>query len=591
MAYSPENNPYIPGDPYSYDLKWIVAEVKKAVELYTPLSGEFDELYNYVHDYFKTSDFEALVDNGLRVLAADGTLAQILQPMFDLYKVDINSQIAYINSRVDSYTNQIAELDARMDEFTQLAQGSTTGDAELIDIRAAFDGETYNTAGAAVRGQINDVINFMRAGIDVETQTTHTLLTRTSPASVYGNFLETDFLWIMSANPIPARSIAKLEVLNTAIADSSFKLCLLRKNSDTSYTIIDTYDHPNTGLEVVTYWIKTTDEARYIGLYSNSRGITYATNSTDPRDALVRATLPDFISGGGTANVVAASGRLNFSYGLTYTNALARSSSSSIVIVDQNGGGQYETINDAINGTQDGDTIVVMPGLYLEKIRLWGQNRAIIGIDREHTIIAATERTYGDEPIQMNKGYLKNVTVIAGYGQSPIDNETQACAYAIHIEHSEDTSHELIVEDCHIISNVAPAIGAGVRYNQSVIFNNCTLETKAKTMWSAVYSELFNIGAIFVHNDASGESLGGQGRLIINNCELKGVIAAATIQSQETNNPLVIRFTRDLLWSTTNGKTNTIVARPEPAGSGKLSGNDVTLAVISYGNNVDIVNA
>ncbi len=28
MGYSPENNPYIPGDPYSYDLKWIVNEIK-----------------------------------------------------------------------------------------------------------------------------------------------------------------------------------------------------------------------------------------------------------------------------------------------------------------------------------------------------------------------------------------------------------------------------------------------------------------------------------------------------------------------------------------------------------------------------------
>lgn len=29
MGYTPENNPYIPGDPYSYDLKWIVSELKK----------------------------------------------------------------------------------------------------------------------------------------------------------------------------------------------------------------------------------------------------------------------------------------------------------------------------------------------------------------------------------------------------------------------------------------------------------------------------------------------------------------------------------------------------------------------------------
>lgn len=30
MGYTPENNPYIPGDPYSYDLAWMVTEVKKA---------------------------------------------------------------------------------------------------------------------------------------------------------------------------------------------------------------------------------------------------------------------------------------------------------------------------------------------------------------------------------------------------------------------------------------------------------------------------------------------------------------------------------------------------------------------------------
>ena len=30
MAYSPENNPYIPGDPACYDLKWMVQEINAA---------------------------------------------------------------------------------------------------------------------------------------------------------------------------------------------------------------------------------------------------------------------------------------------------------------------------------------------------------------------------------------------------------------------------------------------------------------------------------------------------------------------------------------------------------------------------------
>lgn len=56
-----------------------------------------------------------------------------------------------------NWQKQIATERERIDAFTSLAEGSTTGDAELIDARIGTDGVAYNNLGSAVRSQISRI--------------------------------------------------------------------------------------------------------------------------------------------------------------------------------------------------------------------------------------------------------------------------------------------------------------------------------------------------------------------------------------------------------------------------------------------------
>lgn len=68
-----------------------------------------------------------------------------------------------LSEKATDLQNQIDVERARIDLIGSLEEGSTTGDAELMDIRIGYDGTTYDTAGQAVREQVSDIRGELKA--------------------------------------------------------------------------------------------------------------------------------------------------------------------------------------------------------------------------------------------------------------------------------------------------------------------------------------------------------------------------------------------------------------------------------------------
>ena len=133
----------------------IVETVNGQNETIEEYINKFNELHDYVYNYFDNLDVQQEINNKLERMAQNGELYEIIKPFVsDIIEPTLEAQdtkLKQYNQRITSNTTAIATTNTRIDNIASLAEGSTTGDAELADIRVGFYGVTYTDAGTAVR--------------------------------------------------------------------------------------------------------------------------------------------------------------------------------------------------------------------------------------------------------------------------------------------------------------------------------------------------------------------------------------------------------------------------------------------------------
>ena len=106
----------------------------------------------------------------LLVQDSNGTKQAPLETIVDEIKQNTQEKIREVESEFAQTKAQLSqEIDVerkRIDNFSTLEEGSTTGDAELKDIRIGHDGATYANAGTAVREQIKQVASKFEQSIN-----------------------------------------------------------------------------------------------------------------------------------------------------------------------------------------------------------------------------------------------------------------------------------------------------------------------------------------------------------------------------------------------------------------------------------------
>ena len=254
--------------------------------------------------------------------------------------------------------------------------------------------------------------------------------------------------------------------------------------------------------------------------------------------------------------------------------------------VSADGGGDFKTINEAINfgknlGTENNKFIIyLMAGVYLEHVNIAPYHINIIGFDREKCIIQTNNGDYYNVPLNVSgRNSGSNFTA---YATNSENNTPTIWAYGIHCDH--EGAGRSVWNNCNFISNVNAGVGLGTQDNQQYLFLNCRIEN---------LSTSYDGGGFYSHNSPYPNhkkmSVWVEGCVISTKLTKSIIIDDANANAGiNDDDGTVFTFINNNCWSEINGKNANSIQFSNAPTTGDIG--QIKLGLRSFANNVDKIN-
>ena len=196
-------------------------------------------------------------------------------------------------------------------------------------------------------------------------------------------------------------------------------------------------------------------------------------------------------------------------------------------VIDQNGQGDFVTIQEGVDNASSGDTLIIYPGVYTEPVEVMSKELNIRGINKDICIIQYETDSYRSMPLTISAGTISNLTIYgmnsnimrqplteeeiaatnASLAGDSWDRQKNYSGYAVHADQNFSYGRELRFENCRIISENNHCVGIGGRGNSAITFENCEMAS-------------YHCGSCLFLHDSTCPDVSGEISLIVKNCSM-----------------------------------------------------------------------